>query len=374
MLQHSRWWLRWSAKGWMNYIWLAYVPFNLLPYLPAKTSQDWLWLSLGIIFIATYVAVIELPRYRSFYIALELVVCAWFSLRASNNYMMIFPAWQVAFLFAQTNHGRQRFRGFVVVYELIIVASLIRSGLVVSSGIYWQDPSVVAAIFPLVSPFMAYFLARQMYINQTLQQTNRRLEAVILRDERERIARDLHDTLGQSFSLITLKAELASKLMTKAPERVLGELADIQATSRQNLQLVRDIVNDLHRQSISELLIGQSSALRTTGVALMTVGEAEAEQWPMTIQPTIAAVLQEALTNVIRHAHADKVTIEFDESVDLYAVTIQDDGDGMRYERPGSNGITGMQQRVLALGGSLTIRRNRIGTQVTCHLSEGNES
>ncbi len=371
MLKSSRWRQRFSTLEWTSYIWLVYVPFNLLPYLPPRQPQDWLWLALGAVFVAVYIAVVELQRYRVFLIPMELMICAAFSLLALNNYMIIFPAWQVSFILAQTSRGRKSFRWFVGIYELVILASFIRFGLMTPSVTSWDSGELVGAIFPLVLPFMAYFFAREIFTSRTIRQTNRRLEAVVQRDERERIARDLHDTLGQSFSMITVKAELAKKLLIKAPERVGVELDDIQQTSRKNLQLVREIVNNLHQQSISEMLVTQSAALNAANVALVTFGEAEAEQWPTEIQATISAVLQEALTNVIRHAHAGKVTVGFNRQPVNYEVTVQDDGDGQLFERPGSNGISGMRNRISAIGGHITIHANRIGTLVTCQLPEG---
>lgn len=370
MLQSSRWRQRFSSLEWTSYIWLVYVPFNLLGYLPPKTMQDWLWLALGVVFVAVYIAVVELPRYRVLFIPVELAICAVFSLLALNNYMMIFPAWQVPFILAQTTRGRHAFRWFLVVYELIVLASFVWYGLTTPGGFDWLRGELVGAIFPLISPLMAYFFAREIFANRTIRQTNRRLEAVVQRDERERIARDLHDNLGQSFSMITVKTELAKKLLTKAPERVEAELDDIQQTSRKDLQLVREIVNNLHQQSISELMVTQSKALSAANVALMTFGETEAEQWPTKIQGTISAVLQEALTNVVRHSHAGKVTVGFNHQKHEYEVTVQDDGDGVLFERPGSNGVSGMNTRIMAVGGSFSIRANRIGTLVVCHLPE----
>ncbi|MCI1986701.1 MAG: sensor histidine kinase [Lactobacillus sp.] len=359
---------------WISYIWLVYVPFNLFAYLPPRRLYDWLWLALGAVFVAVYIAVAELPRYRVFLVPMELMICAVFSLFALNNYMIIFPAWQVAFILAQTSRGHRVFRWFAGIYELIIVASFVRYSLAAPSGFSWDGTELVGAVFPVVSPFMAYFFAREIFASRLMRQTNRRLEAVVQRDERERIARDLHDTLGQSFSMITVKAELAKKLMDKAPERVGAELEDIQQTSRKNLQLVREIVNDLHQQSISEMLVTQNAALNAANVAMVTFGENEAEQWPTEIQASISAVLQEALTNVIRHAHAGKVTVGFNRQSAQYEVTIQDDGDGQLFERPGSNGISGMQNRLSAIGGHFSIRSNRIGTLVTCELPEEEKS
>lgn len=113
--------------------------------------------------------------------------------------------------------------------------------------------------------------------------------------------------------------------------------------------------------------------LDAANVALMTFGEVEANQWPTKIQTIISAVLQEALTNVVRHSHAGKVTVGFDHQLHEYEVTVQDDGDGTLFERPGSNGVSGMRSRIINSGGHFDIRANRMGTLVVCHLSEENE-
>ncbi|GAA2854140.1 signal transduction histidine kinase [Pediococcus damnosus] len=201
-----------------------------------------------------------------------------------------------------------------------------------------------------------------------LHQTNRRLQTIVQRDERERIARDLHDTLGQSFSMITIKTELAKKLLQKAPEKVVPELDDIEKTSRQNLQMVRKIVNDLHQKSISETLLEQSKNLAAAEVLLTTNNEEMALKWPTVIQGRFTAAMTEALTNVIRHAKAQSVQISFTSDARHYQVLIQDDGRGHKFERSGSNGIRGMRARMLEGNGKFEIVRNRKGTLVTLSL------
>ena len=216
-----------SKIDWISYIWLIYVPVNLTEFMPVKNCQDWLWLGLGGLFIVAYLLVVEFPRYRKITIPVELGICGIFSLFAMNNYMSIFPAWQIPFILAQTTRGQRAFKWFVSVYELLIVASFVRAGLITPAALNLQNGEIVGAIFPIISPWMSYFFAREIYANREMRQTNRRLEALIQRDERERIARDLHDTLGQSFSMITVKTELAKKLLTNAPDRVASELDDI---------------------------------------------------------------------------------------------------------------------------------------------------
>ncbi|MEO2872952.1 sensor histidine kinase, partial [Lacticaseibacillus paracasei] len=188
------------------------------------------------------------------------------------------------------------------------------------------------------------------------------------RGERERIARDLHDTLGQSFSMITLKTELAKKLLVKAPDRVAQELDDIAQTSRDDLQLVRSIVNDLHQQSLSEMMLMQGKNLAEANVVLLTSGESEAAEWPTKVQIRLSAVISEAITNVIRHAHAHQVEMIFEQNPNDYLVEIQDDGHSKSYKRTGSNGISGMQQRMKEVNGTFTINHNRQGTQVSLTL------
>ena len=175
----------------------------------------------------------------------------------------------------------------------------------------WHNGDVMGLVFPLLSPILAYTFSRSVERQRQLNQTNRRLKTIVERNERERIARDLHDTLGQSFSMITLKTELAKKLLVKAPEKVAPELDEIEQTSRQNLQLVREIVNNLHEQSLTEVLLAQTRNLAAPGVWTTTTGETQATKWPTTVQSCFAAVLVEAMTNVMRHAHAHEVRIDF---------------------------------------------------------------
>ncbi|PWG00610.1 sensor histidine kinase [Levilactobacillus bambusae] len=334
----------------------------MLIYLPAHRPSDWFWLGMIAVFFIIYVLVAEIPRWWSVTIPLELIVTGAFSIFGFNNYMIIFPAWQVSFLLGRRT--KRHFIVFAMAYELILIGGLIRFNSYHPGVLTMSNPDIEGLFFPVASPFLAYVFSRSMWQRRSLNQTNRRLEAIIQRDERERIARDLHDTLGQSFSMITIKTELAKKLLTKAPKQVPAELDDIAAVSRKNLQLVRQIVNDLHDQSISEVLLNQDQQLEDAGVELQTVNEDRANNWPSKTQAQLAAVITEATTNVIRHAHAQEVRIVFEETDVGYRVQLSDDGHGGQYTRSGSNGMTGMQSRMQAAGGQFTIQGNNNGTLI----------
>lgn len=358
-LSKPKWLARVKNLEWDSYIWLGYLPYSVAIYLPVKTIQAWFWLSLLAVFLILYVLVVEKEAWRPVTIPLELLVTGMFSVFGENNYLIIFPGWQVSFILAQ--HPKKYFYWFLTAYYGFILTSLVEF---YYSNPSWHNIEAMGLVFPILSPLMAYTFSRSIVRQRQLRQTNRRLQSVVQRDERERIARDLHDTLGQSFSMITLKTELAKKLLVKAPEKVSPELDDIARTSRENLQLVRSIVNDLHQKSISEVLLEQNRNLLAANVWLVTTGEKQAVKWPTVVQGVFSATLVEALTNVIRHAHAHQVQLDFSETTAQYQVVIQDNGRGGSLERAGANGIAGMRARLLEAHGTFDIKQAGRGTRL----------
>ncbi|MCT4398100.1 sensor histidine kinase [Pediococcus ethanolidurans] len=354
------------TREWTIYIWLIYLPYALSDYFPIKSESDVRWLLLALLFLITYILVTEVRKWRVVTMPLEILITGIFSLFAFNNYLIIFPGWQISSILA--SRPKKQFYWFACAYYLFLIGGLIRLNSYHPGILDFHNVEIVGLLFPIVSPLFAYALTSSMIQQRQLHQTNRRLQTIVQRDERERIARDLHDTLGQSFSMITIKTELAKKLLQKAPERVGSELDDIETTSRQNLQMVRKIVNDLHQKSISETLLEQSKNLAEVAVLVTTTGEEQALKWPTLIQGRFSAAMSEALTNVIRHAKAHSVQVTFTSDAQQYQVTIQDDGRGGKFNRSGSNGISGMQARMLEGKGTFEITQNRNGTLVTLTL------
>jgi two-component system sensor histidine kinase DesK len=349
----------------IGYVWLLYFPYSILDYLPPKQPSDYLWLAVAGVFLVNYILVMERPNTWRVTIPLEVLACCLFAIFAQGFYLLIFPGWQVASILS--NYPKRWFAAFLAAYygSLIIGIAVLYHQY---TTINWANGAIWAFIFPAISPIFSYSFSKSITRSIRLAQSNSRLEAVVRRGERERIARDLHDNLGQSFSMITVKAQLAQKLLAKQPDKVAGELQDIAATSRQNLQLVRNIVNDLRQESLADVLLAQEKNLRETRIALYTEGEQAADAWPTKCQVTLAAVLQEAITNVIRHSHARQVTVTFTATPDQYRMAVQDNGIGKDYHRTNSHGVSGMIERVAQEQGSLTIVANHIGTLVTATL------
>lgn len=173
-------------------------------------------------------------------------------------------------------------------------------------------------------------------------------------EERERVARDVHDVLGHSLTVVTVKAELAERLLAIDPERARAELADIQILSRQALAEVRATVGGLRVANLSEELAAARGALAGAGIDPdVPTDSAVVDPRHRTV---LAWVLREAVTNVVRHSDADACTVTLGPS----RLTVADDGRGME-ARPEGNGLRGLRERVTAAGGTLTIRTPEAG-------------
>lgn len=182
--------------------------------------------------------------------------------------------------------------------------------------------------------------------------------------ERERIARDLHDLLGHTLSLVILKSELASKLSDRDPERAREEIRDVERIAREALQEVRAAVTGYRAGGLQTEIQHARSALATAGAALETEIATQV-QLPPSHEAVLCLALREAVTNIVRHAGARRCRIQLRVLSGQCTMTIVDDGRGGN--QPFGSGLSGMRERVEVLGGSLT-RDGRSGTTLTVTL------
>jgi two-component system sensor histidine kinase DesK len=167
--------------------------------------------------------------------------------------------------------------------------------------------------------------------------------------ERERISRDLHDLLGHTLSVIVLKAELASKLFSRDPERAQNEIHDVETISRDALVQVRAAVRGYRLVGIEGELRNARTALEAAGIRL----EAAVEPPGLTpVQETVFALaLREAVTNVVRHARAKVCRLTLRQSDRFCELEVADDGQGGAVVE--GSGLLGMRERVEAIGGAV---------------------
>jgi two-component system sensor histidine kinase DesK len=184
--------------------------------------------------------------------------------------------------------------------------------------------------------------------------------------ERERIARDLHDLLGHTLSVIILKSELASKLADRDIDRARNEIRDVERISRDALAQVRNAVGGFRSRGLQAEIESSRDALTAANVTL------DVDLEPLTLQPgheaVLALAIREGVTNVVRHARASRCTIRLRAINGKSVLTIADDGRGGTASF--GNGLIGMRERVQSLGGTLERGADR-GTTLTIAIPGG---
>ena len=252
----------------------------------------------------------------------------------------------------------------------------------------FAEGSLVDRYFPhgafhigLVNVFVAIFLvivigggniffAEQKRADSKLraaQQENLALAAVA---ERERIARDLHDVLGHTLSVIVLKAELAGRLIPIDPARATAEIADVERASRNALAEVREAIGGYRARGLAAEIEAARRTFDAAGVTLIAENSSmNAAVLTAQEETALALVLREAVTNIVRHAQATSCRLHFVAEAGERRLIVEDDG-LHAIVREGS-GIRGMRARVEAVGGRFSLERGATadhGTRLTIGL------
>ncbi|MCZ2847377.1 sensor histidine kinase [Modestobacter sp. VKM Ac-2978] len=239
------------------------------------------------------------------------------------------------------------------VWPAVVAAALVCLAVPLASG----DPGLLfLSPICLLTAFGIRGTGYLMTVNRELQEAREELARNAVTEERLRFARDLHDLLGHSLSLIALKSELARRLAEADPARARQEMADVEAAARRALAEVRDAVSGYRQVTCAQALAEARSALTGAGIDVRLPDRVPA--LPGTVDAALGWVVREATTNVLRHSRAGTVTIGLAEDGVRAVLTVTDDGRGAEDPitvlgtSPGS-GLAGLRERVGALGGEL---------------------
>ena len=229
-----------------------------------------------------------------------------------------------------------------------IVAAAIGGGLAATGA----DGSTVSAwtLTVLAVGTVMVSLGYTLRANRELRAAREELAQAAVSEERLRIARDLHDLLGHTLSLIALKTELATKVLESDPHRAQVELAEVQAISRQALQDVREAVHGFRQRSFADALDQARATLAAAGIDCRV--ESRAAELPADVESVLVWAVREASTNVVRHSGASACAISI--ASDASAVSLQVDDDGaLGTGSSDGTGLDGLAQRASLLHGKL---------------------
>lgn len=355
--------------GWTPYAWLIYLTPIFFAPLPNPAPWEFpLAIAVTGVFLVLY--------FRFFWVAgRRQLVIAWTTVLLALLYTPINPGASTMFVFAGSFFGIALRRADAVkAILLVVLAVAIEAWLVPLPPASWI-PAIVFT--PLIGMINAHFRENSR-ANARLQLAQEEVERLAKLDERERIARDLHDLLGHTLSVVTLKSELAGRLLGTSEggntggvdretiQRVQTEVRDIQDITRKAMSEVRSSISGFRTHSLQSELARAKMALAAAQI------HCDVRPSPYALdpdrEPVAALALREAVTNVVRHSNALACTITLRTvgagstgAPGRFELIVEDDGRGLRGasgsdgDRKGGTGLDGMRERVEGVGGTVQL-------------------
>lgn len=345
-----------GRRNWA-WLWLAYVGFFFIP--PILNPSRLLWvltliafsIFLGIFYIYVRSFDVRSPVRHWMILAIFILALVCFPWNGGASTFFVYAA---AFLPFSIKSIRTVLALFVVECTAIAIEGQLFN--THSSFFYIGWPNVFIAIFlVLIIGGGNIAFAEQRRADARLHRAQDEIEQLAALAERERIARDLHDVLGHTLSVIVLKSELAGRLIERDPHRAAQEIADVEKTARTALSEVREAIGGYRSQGLPAEMELARNTLQAAGIALAC--ESPLPQLHAAEETVLCLAVREAVTNIVRHAQATHCRMSFSASADgFHSMLITDDGPSPTLQE--GNGLRGMRQRVESLGGRLSITTN----------------
>lgn len=342
--------------GLSPYVW---VVFCILPFYFIFRSSSTPEVVSGIIMIILFFICYRLSFVSKgwlvyFWTSVQILISIAMTLLFSYVYFSIFLAFFIGSIKSRA--------GFFTLYSIHLASTFItvNYGFATQNQLFFtQFPFIlISLIVVILLPFNTYNQNKQGQLEGQLEDANKRIKELVKQEERERIARDLHDTLGQKLSLIGLKSDLAGKLIYKNPLRAQAEIQDVQQTARTALKEVRELVTQMRGARLDEEMHRVTQILGAAGIALRVEGDYSLTDTNLLTENVLSMCLKEAVNNVVKHSLAQHCLISFTSTLTEFKVTVYDDGVGMAVW-PGSyigNGLRGMRERLEFVNGSMELQ------------------
>lgn len=344
----------------------AWIIFCLLPFYFVIISSTPGEIVTGILIITLFFTAYRLAFIKKGWtvyvsVSVEIVLSILMTLYFGYVYFSLFLAF-----FIGNIQGKA---GFITLYVINLVTTIgsVVAGFFLQKQIFIsQIPFIVISVVGVILlPFIMYNRNKREQLEKKLADANQRISQLMVIEERERIARDLHDTLGQKLSLIGLKSDLAGRLLEKNPNRVKKEINDIHQTARTALKEVRDMVSVMKRTKLKEEIIRIQQMIESAEMEFKIVGNVDQISMPLFVEHVLSMCLKEAVTNVVKHSRATTCEVEITQTGSEVLIYIRDNGIGIpqKLDSLSGHGILGMRERLEFVNGSLTIDHNH-GTVV----------
>lgn len=344
--------------GLSPYVW---VVFYILPFYFIFRSSSTYAVVIGIVMILVFFIC-----YMFSFLSKGWLIYFWTSVQIAISIAMILLFGYVYFsLFLAYFIGNiQHKAGFFTLYTIHLVSTIVTvtlGFLLQKSVLLTQWPFVLVSLIAVILlPVTTYNRNKREKLEGQLVNANKRISELVKLEERQRIARDLHDTLGQKLTLIGLKSDLAGKLISKNPTLAQLEINEVRQTARIALKEVREMVTRMRGTRLEDEIFRIKQILKAAGIDFILEGDPNLTNTSLMTENVLSMCLKEAVTNIVKHSNASSCSIVIEPSRTDLVVRVKDNGIGMAEESFcfKGNGLRGMKERLEFVNGSMEIVLN----------------
>lgn len=351
--------------GLSPYVW---VVFYILPFYFIFRSSSTYEVVIGIVMILMFFVCYMLSFLSKgwavyFWTSWQIIISIAMTVLFGYVYFSLFLAFFIGHI--------QNKIGFFTLYTIHLISTVvtINMGFLSKNAEFFnQLPFVLVSLVAVILlPVTTYNWNKREKLQGQLEDANKRISELVKLEERQRIARDLHDTLGQKLSLIGLKSDLASKLISKNPSRVQTELEEIRQTARIALKEVRDMVTQMRGTRLEDEVFRVRQITKAAEIDFVLEGDPNLQNTSLMTENVLSMCLKEAVTNVVRHSGATTCSVVIEPLRTDLLLKVKDNGTGMAEECAylRGNGLRGMKERLEFVNGSMEIDSAQNGTTVT---------
>lgn len=347
--------------------------FLVFPILGVFGGYFPVWtLGLTLAFTLAYLLIVYLKKAYSKWIPF-----LWFYTLAYIIFMSItFQGGMMWFVFFNVNLLVWRFEDSITSYRFFsFLATLLI--LTSSSFLLTDDLStdLMAMAITLFSLGMYYFqnrIRQERKMEEALAEQNRTINILSAENERNRIGRDLHDTLGHTFAMMSLKTELALKQMDKEQyDAARKNLEELNQISRDSMYEVREIVNKLKYRTVAEELLELERLFDLSDIVLTVNSSLDLDSLSPVSQSTLSMVLRELANNVIKHSQAESCQIRLNRN---HGIVLEFEDDGCGFKEVTGQELHSIRERLSLVDGDLEILSQSHPTIIRVHLKEGGKA
>ena len=352
----------------IDYMYWASLIFMVFPIVPVVTGELPSWhLLIDILFVVAYLGVLTTKNQRLSWLfwIIMLAYVAGYTAFVGVNYIwfFFFLANLLIYHFGVRSFNSLHVRTFLLAQVLVVGQLLIFQEIEVEFLVY------LFGILTFVD-LMTFGLVRIRIVEdlkeaQTRQ--NAQINLLLAENERSRIGQDLHDSLGHTFAMLSVKTDLALQLFQiQAYPQVEKELREIQQISKESMREVRTIVENLKSRTLTSELETVKKMLEIAGIEMETDNQLDTASLTQELESTASMILLELVTNIIKHAQASKAYLKLERTEKELILTVSDDGCGFAFIK--GDELHTVRDRVLPFSGEVRVISQKQPTEVQVRL------